>query len=81
MEMYLRIRRQHYIICPRKIIAELQQGKHFGEEELWDRAKKWKVTLTAIEDVRFLDFSFHEELLTSIVKQLFEAFMIPKARA
>jgi hypothetical protein len=38
---------------------------------LVDEANKWKITLTAIEDVRFTDFTFHDYNLKPAIDQLF----------
>jgi hypothetical protein len=45
---------------------------------LTNGSRRWKITLAAIEDVRFTGFTFQEESLTSIINQLFENITLVK---
>jgi hypothetical protein len=55
----------------------LKDRKEFNQF-LSRQSRKWKITLSAIEEARFTDFNFHEDYLTSIFDQLFENITLIK---
>lgn len=71
------IRIEHFVICPEKIANELRVNKQV-KKYLSYGSRRWKITLTSIEDVRFTGFTFQEDNLTSIMNQLFENIILVK---
>jgi hypothetical protein len=77
IETDLTFRREHFIICPQKIVNLLKGNKQL-KKYFVKGPRRWRVVLGAIEDVRMSDFTFHEEYMTSIVNQLFENITVAK---
>jgi hypothetical protein len=75
----LNVKREHFIVCPQTVVDSIMTDKDITSL-LMDGANKWKITLTAIEDVRFTDFTFNDYNLKPAVDQLFQYITVAKTK-